>query len=202
GGACGAGPRPRRARASAVPPRQPGRKAMQSPEARQGTFSFDRHLRRVGVVVPEALDLGLVGGAVGDDEAIARDVRLARLDGPVAELAGGVAEERLVGVEAHRLGEAEVVGVAEDRHAGHLAALDLAADPAPFAAGLIAVATVAPFAGEEGAVVLAVPVPAAAEAEAAVEVLREDQWAFAGAGLSGHPVERVVGALTLARAVA
>src|SRR5439155_23412299 len=81
------------------------------------------------------------------------------------------------------------------------AALDLAADVTPLAATFVAVAPVAPFAGEEGAVVLPVPVPPAAEAEAAVEVLRKNERTFAGASLRGHPVEHVAGALTLERAV-
>src|SRR6478672_10949477 len=105
------------------------------------------------VIVPQPLDLLRVGRPVRDDEPVPGDVRLARLDAPVAPLGRAEAEERLVGVEPHALREAEVFGVAKEGDAGRLA-VDLAADPAPLARRLVAVAAVLAFAGEEDAVAL------------------------------------------------
>src|SRR5437879_3463060 len=96
--------------------------------------SLHGHFWWIGPIGVEALDELLIGSGIGDDEAVAGGVGFVGGDLPVAVLAGAIAEEGNVGIQAHALRGAEIAGVIEDGDAGHLA-VGLAGNVAPAALG-------------------------------------------------------------------
>src|SRR5207248_11040850 len=125
------------------------------------------------------LDELLIRPGIRHDEAVAGGVGFVGGDLPVAILAGAVAEKGDVGVQSHALRRAEVAGVIENGHAGHLA-VGLAGNVAPAAFGFISVGAVLALGGEEEAVVLDVfPLAIAAKTAAAVMLVGTIQRAVA-----------------------
>ena len=95
----------------------------------------------VGVIVPQPVEVVRIREAVVDDEAIPGHVRHTRINRPVPGLRRRVVEERLGGVNTHRLRGLEIIRMPEHGDA-HRFALDHAADVAPPRARGVAVAAI------------------------------------------------------------
>jgi len=157
---------------------------------------LDGDVRRVGEILPDAFGLFFCEMAVEDDPAVAEGVGVAGFEEPVAVFGWGEVGEEVtaavgaVGPDAEGFGVVVVGGVGEQGGAAEGGAQG-ALDDAPAGFGIVGVAAVFSFGGEDLAIV-AVPFGRRAPAEAAVAVSEKVYRIGGGRGEFDRDVEDIV----------